>query len=525
MLILAILIFCLSFFFRGYGFFYNFPFWVDEFSTAKNARYILDYGLGIFNNPNISFEIRNSTLNFLVAVFFKFLGQREWVARLPLVIIGSFVPVAIYIFSKKIFNKTTALCATLLSIFSFFLITWSRQARAYTLFQLLILLAFFEYFKLIEIFSEKHQSRRILHLGLFFLVISLGIITHPMFYMVIFTIIIHFFLFKNWKMIEFFSAPAKLLILFLFLVALLFQGWREGGLNLIQLNFFPVNNLWYYHSFLWREYSLISFLGFIGLFIGFLEKKMEILLILIYIALHLIFITFMWGHYMTKYILPIFPFLFIGVGYFITKVSKLIIDQQTIIKSVWRERLHIFIPVFITLFIIANGDKFITKPKIYYSLNKHFREIANIDYHKVYSIIKVKGEIDKGKTAVIDTWPDRVRWYLGNNFKNLYYFKWQNEPGIVSGHFKITEFFYNQDDEKFTKGKESVRYIGELSDLLKAMKRYPKGFIFIDDSSLQRSVIDYAEKNLKKELYLDHYPLDDNPYSIWPATLYSWGLN
>ena len=149
---------------------------------------------------------------------------------------------------------------------------------------------------------------------------------------------------------------------------------------------------------------------------------------------------------------------------------------------------------------------------------------AKGDYSFIVDKKATKGEIKKGRTAVIDTWPDRVRWYLGNNFKNLYYFKWQNEPGIVSGHVKITEFFSNQDGEKFTKGKESVKYIGELSDLLKTMKKYTKGFIFIDDSSLQRDVIDYAEKNLKKELYLDHYPLDDNPYSIWPATLYSWGI-
>lgn len=521
---MILFIFFLGLLYRIFGSFHNYPFWVDEFSTAKQARYILEYGLGIFTDPYISFEFRNLTVNLLVALLFKMGGQMEWIARLPLIFIGSMVPVAIYILANKVFNKTAALCASLLAVFSYFFITWSRQARSYVLFQLLILLAFFEYFKLIEIFSEKHQRRRVLHLGLFFLIIFLGVITHPMFYLVIFAITIHLALFKSKNMIKFFSSPAKLLMLFFFLIVLLFQGWREGGFNLIRLNFFPFNNLWYYHSFLWREYNLISFLGFIGLFIGSFEKKKEILLILIYIALHLIFITFMWGHYMTKYILPVFPFLFIGFGYFITKMTKLIIYEQTRLQKIWQDRLQIFIPIFIILFIVMNGDKFVLKPKKYYSINKHFREIANIDYHQVYSIIKNKGQITEGKTAVIDTWPDRVRWYLGNDFKNLYYFKWQNEPGMVSGHVKITEFFYSREGEKFTKGKESIRYIGELSDLLKAMKRYPKGFIFLDDSSLQRSVIDYAEKNLKKELYLDHYPLDDNPYSIWPATLYSWGI-
>ena len=39
-------------------------------------------------------------------------------------------------------------------------------------------------------------------------------------------------------------------------------------------------------------------------------------------------------------------------------------------------------------------------------------------------------------------------------------------------------------------------------------------------------VIKYAKENFKKELYLESYPpeLLENPYSIWPATLYSWGF-
>ena len=86
-----------------------------------------------------------------------------------------------------------------------------------------------------------------------------------------------------------------------------------------------------------------------------------------------------------------------------------------------------------------------------------------------------------------------------------------------------TEFTLNKEEEKIIP-LSNQRFIGELTDLLKAQKRYPNGFIFIDDATMPKDVIDYAEKNLKKELYLDHYPLDDNPYSIWPATLYSWGI-
>lgn len=524
-MLITLIIFFLSFVFRIYGANNNYPFWVDEFSTAKNARYILEYGFGIFNNPEIAFEIRNITINFLVAVLFKIGGQKEWIARIPSILFGSLVPVAVYFLAKKMFNKTAAICAAFLAVFSYFFITWSRQARAYVLFQLLILLIFYEYLKLLEIFSEKHRSDRILHLSILFSLVFLGIFTHPMIFLPIFTLIIHFILFKNGELIKFFSSLPKLVLLVIFLIILLYRAWWEGAFNFIRFNFFPYNNVWYFHSFLWREYGLISFLGFIGILTSYLEKKKESLLIVIYIILHLIFINFMWGHYMTKYILPVFPFLFIGVGYFITTTTKLFVNQYVRLKKNWHDKFIIVIPVILTMLIIINGDKFVIKPKSYYSINKHFREIANIDYHQVYSIIEGKGEIEKGKTAVIETWPDRAKWYLGNHFPNLYYFKWQNEPGIVSGHVKVTEFFYNQKGEKITKGMEPVKYIGELSDLLKARKKFPKGFIFIDDSSLQKEIIEYARKNLKKELYLDHYPLDDNPYSIWPATLYSWGID
>ena len=181
------------------------------------------------------------------------------------------------------------------------------------------------------------------------------------------------------------------------------------------------------------------------------------------------------------------------------------------------------ISILLTLFIIANGYKFVNKPKKYYSLNHDFREIANIDYHQIYAVIKNRGELQKGQTVVIDTWWDRTHWYLGDEFENIVAFRWYNTEGYVNGLSKKTFFVVNNKGEKFLTGT-NLRLVLEISDLQRFMKKYPKGFLFIDDSSLPEDVRNYAEKNLKKELYLDHYPLDENPYSIWPATLYSWGV-
>lgn len=524
-IVMLLLLFLISLFFRIYGFFQNYPFWVDEFSTAKNARYILDYGFDILRNSNIAFEIRTITANFLVALFFKIGGQTESMARLPFIIIGSLLPIAVYILAKRLFNNATAICSSLLTIFSYYLITWSRQARAYALLQLLVLITIIQYLKIIDAHPRKNKFGYFFYLLIFFFTIILGIFTHTIFYILILSIAVHFAIFKNSELGKFFNSFLKLFFVSASLLFMLFVPIRLGVFSFFKSSFFGANNLWYYHSFLWREYGLISFLAIGGLIIALFEKTKKISLILIYLTFHLIFVAFIWAHYMTKYILPIFPLFLIAASYCIVKLTELIIEQKAKSRTAWLKRLKVFVPFFITLFIVINGDKFTIKPKSYYSLNKHFREIANIDYQQIYSIIKKKDNLKKVETAIVETWPDRAKWYLGNGYKNLYYFKWQNEPGRVSGHYKITEFILNKEGEKITGGKEPLKYIGELSDLKKAMQKHPRGFIFIDDSSLPRDVIDYAENYLKKELYLDHYPLDDNPYSIWPATLYSWGIN
>jgi len=157
------------------------------------------------------------------------------------------------------------------------------------------------------------------------------------------------------------------------------------------------------------------------------------------------------------------------------------------------------------------------------------REIAIIDYDVIYGIIKSKGELEAGKTAVIDTWPDRLKWNLGENKDNFYTFRWIDSPGTTNGLSMSTHYEVNNFDEKIitSTGIPPFKLIGELSDLEKAMNKYEYGFIWIDGSSLPLDVQNYAKTNFHKELYLESYlpELLENPYSIWPGTLYSWGFD
>jgi hypothetical protein len=181
--------------------------------------------------------------------------------------------------------------------------------------------------------------------------------------------------------------------------------------------------------------------------------------------------------------------------------------------------------VLLTIIIIINGNKFVTKPKSFYSVNHDMREIALVDYNQIYGLITDKIKTTTDKVAVIDTWHDRARWYMGNNYDGLYLFTWLHTDQYENGMALRTDYKVNDNNEKYLAGLENFRVVGEVSDLQKAMNEYPKGFIYIDDTSLPSDVIEFAKSNLHKEMFTDHYTLDEDPYSIWPATLYSWGFD
>src|SRR3989344_4000860 len=173
--------------FRIPGITINHPFWVDEFSSANQARLLLEKGLGVFNNPNIVFDACNVGYHTIIAFFFKFLGESEFVARLPSVIIGSIVPALVFLLGNRLFNRTTGVIAGLLTTTSYFLITWSRQARAYTFLQFFILTTLLLY---IEITERKSKSPPLIIAFIF--LITCGLLTHPLYLLFTSSLAIHF---------------------------------------------------------------------------------------------------------------------------------------------------------------------------------------------------------------------------------------------------------------------------------------------------------------------------------------------
>lgn len=502
----------ISFLYRFWGITISHPFWVDEFSSANQARLIIEQGINIFNNPNVIFDSYHVGYHFILASFFKAFGESEFIARMPSVLIGTLIPGMVLLLGNRVLNFTAGLYGALLSISSYFLITWSRQSRGYVFLQFYILATLYLYFEI-----SKDSSRSPVKVALFFIFIAMGLLTHSLFYIYAISLLLHFILIHSKKLMMWIKKP----LFFIFIAVVCTVSYVSGFIPSLMGtywigNIIQANNVWYYHSFLWREYPLVTYMALLGYIMLLFKKNSLIPFVSIYFLLHLVFINFLFAPYVSRYLLVLWPIILLLMGYCISNISSYVTKNTPLNSAI--------MGLFLVGFIVINGDKFVFKPKPFYSVNHDFREIALIDYHQIYDLIKDTGDLDKGQTAIIDTWHDRIYWYVGRNYKASYLFRWQDETETTNGLLHKTVIKFNTSGEKVLPKQGKLRFIGTLDDLKVAISRYPKGFIIIDDSSLPQDVITYVLVNFKKRLHLDHYQLDDNPYSIWPTTLYSWGF-
>ena len=481
------------------------PFWTDEYSSVSQALLYLKYGLRVFLQGEHYIEYHNIFPQALIATSFLFLGKSVLAAKLPFVILGSILPVVIFFITKKLFNTATAIGATFLSIFSYWFITWSQQARGYPLQQILLLLFIFLIWEVLQTKSKKLALVCIL-IG------SLGSMTHLTFLIVIFATLIYIILFNKQdflKLIQKKLPELLTLTLVVFLFSFVTNSFQKIT-DYLQIIFSSglSNNLWYYHSFLWREYGLIIFLAIIGWIFLFRQKYRLAVFLLTIISSYLFFHSFLFAPYVSRYLLNIFPLFFMLAAFALFNISKQISKQFSV-----------FLTIGFSFFLIINGHLFTLFPKTFFSVNHQMREIALLDYDRVYRLIEDKVKESPERVAVIDTWPDRRDWYLSDYNIGTYTFRWEND-----GLMKQTPYQLNSKGEKEILLRPDEKLISTQNDLQAIIQSYPIGFLWIDDSTLPRDIIDYAEGNLHKELSINHYQFDDNPYSLWPATLYSWGV-
>ena len=178
--------------------------WIDESYTIEAAKNIGEYGHPVLGSGrDYHRELPNSYALFLSGSVF---GFNEFGMRLPAVMFSLATLVIIFLYCRRLFDGDVvkALIPVVLIGFSTIHIAWARQARMYTLLQMLFFLSLY----LFDLYLEKKDKKALL---LFSVSVLLAILTHKIALIIVPIIILQFLLFRYkdmWQM------PEKLRIMF-----------------------------------------------------------------------------------------------------------------------------------------------------------------------------------------------------------------------------------------------------------------------------------------------------------------------
>lgn len=237
---------------------------------------------------------------------FGFDANSPWSARLPAALFGIFSIIAVYIFTFRVTkNKLTALAASFLIAFSYWEISWSRQARGYTDMQFFIIMAFMFFYDWLDTKKLSTAIWTLVFFGCSYLSHAVALIFLPSFFLIFF---IHGIV--NNKIREWISPVT----IGLFVVL--------GGIGVwIAMRILPKITLYDYAetyvSFLLGDFKYIS-LAVITIVIGLFLFKNRFwrALYLITITIPPLLIIFFYSQVIQmRYLLPVFPFLIIIACY------------------------------------------------------------------------------------------------------------------------------------------------------------------------------------------------------------------
>lgn len=502
----------------------NRPLWVDEFSSLHQSWIIQTQGFNAFFN-GLYYVERHNLLPHLFLIIADSFSSSIQILTLPFVMFGSLSIVVFYYLAKEFTSRETSFIASLFFALSYYLITWSQQLRAYPFLLFFSLLFSFNYLKAIQ----SHKTHQLFfNIPIVIITGVLGLMTHISFLFIIAAAGLHLIVVEKPKFNRLIVVLVPISLFFIFLPFIFFQyAWVSFQIQTLILSL--VNNIWFYHSFLFNHHVLESVLGSIGLFILFLKRPKSASFFILQMSLIVFFFVFLFPPYNTRYLVAIFPYLYLGLAVSLNELTTVFSSKIPKKKVGLRRTAHSASLALVTLFVIVNTQNFVFTPQTYFSVNKDMRQIAVVDYDNVYQKINQKVQRSQCKVAVVDTWKDRAYYYMGYDYPDIFIFRWGSDTGqLTNGLPQHTEYSLNEQGEKILPmtGMLSLRLVSELDDLHLVMNQYKYGFIFIDDTSLPQDVQAFVKENMYHELSIDSYgpELLENPYSRWPATLYSWGF-
>ncbi len=277
--------------------------WIDEGYTINATQGILDHGYPILDSgATYPVHILHNYFTALSIKLFGFDAYNPWSARLPAALFGIFSILAVYFFTFRVTkNKLTALTVSFIIAFSYWEISWSRQARGYTDMQFFIIMAFMFFYDWLDTKKLSTAIWTLVFFGCSYLSHAVALIFLPSFFFIFF---IHGIVHN--KLREWIS-PITVGLFFVL-----------GGIGIwIALRILPTITTYSYSerylSFLFGDLKYISIAAItiiIGLFL--FKNRFWRALYLVSIALPPMIIVLLYSQNLQmRYILPIFPFLII----------------------------------------------------------------------------------------------------------------------------------------------------------------------------------------------------------------------
>ncbi len=300
--------------------------WEDEAETAVIARNVFIHGYpSPWDGKNLVTQQNGQDIKiisdhylwrwhpwlqyYILAPFLKIFGQNTFAARLPFVLFGLASIYFIYILSKRLFSERAAIFSTLLALFSWPFLVYIRQARYYSLILFFTLLLVHFYIN----FLEKQKNSWVWFSLVGILLFHSNFVA---FFGTMFGILIHF-VFFNYKNIK--QYLSKIILMF-FVMSLFTLPWffvvdyfsiKQDSLT---FNQFLSSLKFYFKNLNDFIFPFIIFILSIFCIKNLIRYKKEIFL-LVFLAVSIIFISCAAiYHPFTRYILGVFPFLFILGG-------------------------------------------------------------------------------------------------------------------------------------------------------------------------------------------------------------------
>jgi len=512
------LLIIVGFFYRICGLGANHSFWTDENHVAIFARAILERGAPVLAN-GFHTGTYQWLLYWLGAISARIFGLNEFAIRFPSVIFGVLTIWAVWLLGRELFVNSVVspseesirpprrrdlalppfevfipLVAATLITFLKIEILWSRQARPYQALQFFSLLGAFFIYKLTR--EEKFNWRYFsgfLGCGIFAsLMHGLGLVLffNGFLYLLLFC----FPWFKRQVTVVREKSSVFFWIAISFLVFSFFvYSFRSSTFGAIS-NLGEIKNLFYYRVFLWHNYSLLVFLAVVGGLGLLARKKKEWQILVLFLAVQGIIVSFFLGQPFVRYFYIVFPFLVLLSAVGLVEISQRIIQTS---------KLRYLMLVFLAFFIVAMGNKFTLFPERIYSINEDMQEVPEVDYKKIYAFVGEKIK-ENPEIVYVANWNDHPIWYLGEGSLDylLRTTSYSVEVDLVSG----------------------AQYLKTLNDFEKVVLSNPKGLVLLEswETELPIGAREYIKDNLKKEFEVDR--LYSQQLRLWPIEIYSWGI-